>query len=311
MTRDGNSKTVRTKAGTTSRFDWLRFSAITLALIVAGNTADAQTDPITFFGVEVPGDNFVWCIDRGGSMSGEGLYDDLRAELTDTLLQLDGSNEFGLVMINGSALVTFPLQPALPSTVTSAIMAIDSIPPAILTDTVPTVNTAAWLIESSGLPASIVLVGDGELTTFPYAPPYAVIDQILSVIPAGIPIHTYCLTLDPFACDFYEALSLATGGIALTPPPIQNTILRGDSNGDGVVNIADPIYSLAYKFIPGSPAPPCADAADADDNGALEVTDAVVVFSALFTDGFLPPPGTTCGPDTTIDLLDCAFQNCP
>jgi len=59
------------------------------------------------------------------------------------------------------------------------------------------------------------------------------------------------------------------------------------------------------------------DAADTDNNGALVISDAVVVFSYLFTGG--PPPRapapseptyTTddCGPDAEgdVDGLDCA-----
>ena len=58
----------------------------------------------------------------------------------------------------------------------------------------------------------------------------------------------------------------------------------------------------------------CADAADADDNGQLQLTDAVRILNVLFLGtGTIPLPGPTdapCGPDPTDDGLDCAEYNC-
>ncbi|MBI4607255.1 MAG: hypothetical protein HY721_35265, partial [Planctomycetes bacterium] len=74
---------------------------------------------------------------------------------------------------------------------------------------------------------------------------------------------------------------------------------------------------LGYLFL-GRDAPGCLDAADADDSGVLELTDAVFLFSHLFLGGPAPPaPGAeACGPDPTAEEpahpeLDCAvFAPC-
>jgi hypothetical protein len=56
------------------------------------------------------------------------------------------------------------------------------------------------------------------------------------------------------------------------------------------------------------------DAADANDTGAVEITDAIIIFSWLFTGGAAPAapsplsPGYTaaeCGPDATEDGIGC------
>ncbi len=93
---------------------------------------------------------------------------------------------------------------------------------------------------------------------------------------------------------------------------------RGDSNGDARVDLTDPIAALFQLFGSGLFGPglfgpegeiPCEDAADFDDNGAIEVTDAIAGLSYLFLAG--PPPsdpgdGACPGPDPTADSLGCS-----
>jgi hypothetical protein len=68
---------------------------------------------------------------------------------------------------------------------------------------------------------------------------------------------------------------------------------------------------LAWRVI-GRDEPDCADAADADDNGTLEITDTVYLFGFLFLGGDPPPaPGPSdCGEDGNSDKLDCASASC-
>ena len=59
----------------------------------------------------------------------------------------------------------------------------------------------------------------------------------------------------------------------------------------------------------------CSDAADADDNGQVELLDAVHILYVLFLGkGIIPPPGPTtdpCGIDPTTDAIDCAvYASC-
>jgi hypothetical protein len=75
--------------------------------------------------------------------------------------------------------------------------------------------------------------------------------------------------------------------------------IRGDSNLDGTVNLSDGVRTLNHLFLGDAPLG-CADAADADDSGVLELTDAVYTFLFLFSaSGRAPPaPGPfDCGRD--------------
>jgi len=52
--------------------------------------------------------------------------------------------------------------------------------------------------------------------------------------------------------------------------------------------------------------PRCLDAADASDNGQVDIGDPIKILSYLFAQaGPLPEPFGTCGEDPTNDTLDC------
>ncbi len=87
--------------------------------------------------------------------------------------------------------------------------------------------------------------------------------------------------------------------------------IRSDANGDGTLNLADPISILLY--IVGEQELTCHDAADANDDGSINVVDAVYLLGYLFgsTDP-PPPPYPNCGPDPTADDLGCEqVASCP
>ena len=90
---------------------------------------------------------------------------------------------------------------------------------------------------------------------------------------------------------------------------------RGDTDGDGGVDINDPVALLRHLFI-GDPPPECPDAADTNDNGRLGLTDSVHTLGWLFL-GTPPPLGpgpNRCGPDTpkADGLGECRYDpgNC-
>ena len=71
----------------------------------------------------------------------------------------------------------------------------------------------------------------------------------------------------------------------------------------------DALYLLTWRFAQGE-APPCMDAADADDNGEVWIlTDSYTLLQYGFAFGPPPPdPGPfNCGidPDAAEDELDC------
>ncbi len=82
---------------------------------------------------------------------------------------------------------------------------------------------------------------------------------------------------------------------------------RGHANEDGTLDVSDAVSILLWLFA-GGRAPPCLDAADASDDEQVDLTDVVVVLDYLFRGGAAPPdPGPdACGPDPSGDALDCA-----
>ena len=87
------------------------------------------------------------------------------------------------------------------------------------------------------------------------------------------------------------------------PPSVP--FIRGDSDGDGRLNITDGVFTLSHLFL-GGVDPLCEDATDADDRGTVELTDAVYLLNHLFLGGSEPPPPyPTPGEDPTADQLGC------
>ena len=86
--------------------------------------------------------------------------------------------------------------------------------------------------------------------------------------------------------------------------------IRGDTDADGILQIGDGIALLGHLF-QGEPEPSCLDAADSNDDGRLDVADAVYHFFFLFGAAPPPPPWPNCGTDPTSDSLDCdSFPAC-
>ena len=87
--------------------------------------------------------------------------------------------------------------------------------------------------------------------------------------------------------------------------PHNTSFLRGDSNDDGSVDVSDAVAVLGYLFQGGN-APYCADAADANDDGSVDIGDSIVILRSLFQGSArIRPPYPRAGYDRTPDELDC------
>ena len=86
--------------------------------------------------------------------------------------------------------------------------------------------------------------------------------------------------------------------------------IRGDVNQDDTFNIADSTALLLHLFS-SSDGLRCEKAADADDSGSINISDAIYGLEFLFGSGApLPPPSGACGLDPTPDPLTCAESPC-
>jgi len=84
------------------------------------------------------------------------------------------------------------------------------------------------------------------------------------------------------------------------------------------VDISDPAAVISHLFLTGTWKfePPCLDACDCNDDGRIDLADAVCILTFLFSNpngSDLPSPGAMwSGPDETEDKLNCAGnESCP
>ena len=103
-----------------------------------------------------------------------------------------------------------------------------------------------------------------------------------------------------------DGISVTVDGISVfLAVPRDVLFVRGDTNGDATVNLADPVFLLAHLFAGGEP-PSCMKAADTNDDGGIDVADGVFLLNGLFAGGGgLPEPHGVCGFDPTTDDLTC------
>ncbi len=111
--------------------------------------------------------------------------------------------------------------------------------------------------------------------------------------------------MDNSATDYFD---VNDGPFAVELPG--PSFVRGDSNGDEAVDIADPIGILGYLFSSGSL--PCLEAADGNDDGQLNVADPVYLLAWLFTAASPPPadPFPDCAVDTEPASVGCVTSTC-
>jgi hypothetical protein len=105
--------------------------------------------------------------------------------------------------------------------------------------------------------------------------------------------------LSLYAVDFSgDPIAVDTIVITSTVGPKPDEFIRGDANRDLRLDISDAMTTLFYLF--GGRQLLCLDAADADDNEFVNITDVIYTLNWLFRAGSAPPaPFPASGPDTT------------
>ena len=141
-----------------------------------------------------------------------------------------------------------------------------------------------------------VTVNAAPVMVLPPAAPSATITALVPV--PGNGTHTICVrgTMGPTGAGPPSCCQVTL--------PLPKEFIRGDSNDDKTLNIADPIATLQMLF--GSLPLTCDDAADANDDGAVDLADPIHMMSYLLNGGMAPPaPFPLCGLDPTLDGIDC------
>ncbi len=168
------------------------------------------------------------------------------------------------------------------------------------------------------LSAPLQLIGPGndyEVAIFSYdVAGTAAVDDVSAL--------TFVDTLEAEAGSPAVELLVSFGEIGMVPVTDDGSILvtsigggggpefiRGDCNGDGSIDIADPVYNLQFLFVAGPQ--DCEVSQDTNDDGGVDIADPVYNLAALFTGGPAVPAPNVCGVDPTPDTLTCVTQSCP
>jgi hypothetical protein len=128
--------------------------------------------------------------------------------------------------------------------------------------------------------------------------------------PASGPRTTNLATEEGFK-NIRDAIAAAAAlGPGESCPPPAGAGRAGNFNGDGALNISDPIGLLAHLFGGGAKAPPCEpEGLDGEGNRALldvngdeavDISDAVFLLGYLFAGGPPPVQGMGC-----IEISGC------
>lgn len=98
--------------------------------------------------------------------------------------------------------------------------------------------------------------------------------------------------------------------LATDPPIEQIHFIRGDINGDVALDLSDAIALFSYLFLGGRLL--CPRAGDTNVDAALDISDGVYLLNYLFIGG-RPPAGPfpRCGPGEERDPIPCAEPTCP
>ena len=93
-------------------------------------------------------------------------------------------------------------------------------------------------------------------------------------------------------------------GILSPVPRVHGAFIRGDVDASGEMNLVDAVRVFRFLFL--GVQVDCANAVDANDDGALDATDGIHVISYIFLNGAPPaPPFPDCGEDPTEHEWSC------
>ena len=123
----------------------------------------------------------------------------------------------------------------------------------------------------------------------------------LTSLPGVFAVDLFAASLAPLDVGFNPRLVEVLPAPSSPPPQF----VRGDVNDDGTVNLTDAIVLLAVIFPPagGAPTIGCDDGADANDDGTIDLADPLAMLASMFFLPAVPLPDPNaqggCGIDPT------------
>ncbi|MFN0058405.1 MAG: S8 family peptidase [Planctomycetota bacterium] len=168
------------------------------------------------------------------------------------------------------------------------------------------------LMGAAGYSADSYVTVDGTSYAAPHVAGIAALlwslDSTLTTTQLAALLSSTATDLGPIGWDesFGAGLPNAWEAIATL---VEVSFRRGDSNGDGLLDIADAITLLTHLFSGGLTS--CPLSMDANDDDAVDIGDAIYLLFGIFGLGPTPiAPGLSCGADPTPGGLDCTSYSC-
>lgn len=226
--------------------------------------------------------------------------------------------DIGPVEFSTSSMTAWTLNdvPLAPGTNNLTLVATDTTGGGLRTDTIQIVRLGSWdppeitaVEPSAALPGEQVVITGSEIHSGVrvYFGATRATDVVFNE--STDPTHVYVTV--PIINDGSYALTIRNvdgqdsnplGFTVIAPPP---EFIRGDANMSGIVDLSDAVKTLFHLFSGHSA--DCRDSMDSNDDGDINVTDALYTLGYLFQQG--PPPAAPFpaqGVDPTeTDALDC------
>lgn len=121
--------------------------------------------------------------------------------------------------------------------------------------------------------------------------------ELPAAMPAAIHVGVCAVKRDRVGTgrSAFEPLRAEVRGLRVTNGPVAPRFVRGDSNDDGAVNLSDAVHTLGWLFA-GGPASRCLASANVNHDVVVNVADPVYLLNHLFLGGPEPrAPYPGCG----------------
>jgi hypothetical protein len=166
------------------------------------------------------------------------------------------------------------------------------------------------LEDGTGVTMAAIVDDGSPFETLPPGRGHRLLEILYAAGDEGLPGESYAVRYTSRLGDPAVQVLLVVNGFEVIPLTAPGRVMlpgvrfqRADSNGDGAVDISDPMRTLRWLFL-GGEAPGCIEAANANGSSAINIADAIYTFLFLF-DGGPPPPHPFPGCDLAPAPLGC------
>jgi len=161
------------------------------------------------------------------------------------------------------------------------------------------------LDDKTGVTMAVLIDDSAPFETLPAGNGHSLLHIEYEAGPEGIPGESYAVRYTSRLGSPPVQVLFVVGGFEVVPGTSPGRVTlpgkefqRGDSNGDGVIDMSDSVHALAWLFL-GGEEPGCVEAANMNGGNLINIADPIYLLMYLFDGGSPPPapfPGCGFGP---------------